>query len=327
MKETTILTFHGLCEGAGDPDILDWTLHLPVEVFHNVCRLLAENYRVISMAELVEARSKNLSLPDHSVVITFDDGFESNYKLGYPILKSLGLPATIYATTGFLDGDEMMWFQRMDLAFGRTFLDNITWKINNRQLSFSFDSREQRQKSLGKLMSELKLMPDADLLGEVDRLEAALNVTPPTLADLPVPMRPLSWDMAREMISSGLIEIGGHSHTHPILSRCDPVSMRAEIITCRDRIRDETGVQPASFAYPNGGPEDYTRETMLMVREAGFQSACTLINGRIDDHASLFQLQRYGCPESVWEAEATVSGAFETLKQWRQSCLKALSLI
>jgi hypothetical protein len=41
----------------------------------------------------------------------------------------------------------------------------------------------------------------------------------------------------------------------------------------------------------------------------------------------MFQLPRYGSPESVWEAEATVSGAFETLKDWRRSCLKAMSMI
>jgi hypothetical protein len=52
-----------------------------------------------------------------------------------------------------------------------------------------------------------------------------------------------------------------------------------------------------------------------------------MVNGRVGEHSSLFQLPRYGSPESVWEAEATVSGAFEILKEWRQSCLKAMSLI
>jgi peptidoglycan/xylan/chitin deacetylase (PgdA/CDA1 family) len=105
------------------------------------------------------------------------------------------------------------------------------------------------------------------------------------------------------------------------------MAMRAEISTCRDRILAETGDLPVSFAYPNGGADDYTRESLLLVREAGFKCACTTISGRVDQHASMFQLPRYGSPESVWEAEATVSGAFETLKDWRRSCLKAMSMI
>jgi len=326
-SETTILTFHGLCEGTGSPDILDWTLHLPVEVFGRVCALLAADYHVISLKDFIEAQSKSLSLPANSVVITFDDGYESNFKLAYPVLKQFNLPATIYVTTGFLDGADMLWFQRVDLALGRTQQETLEWKINGRKLRLHLGTREQRQQSLLRLMPELKDLPDPDLLDEVDRLERALGVNSPTLADLPAPMRPLTWDMAREMAASGLIEIGGHTHTHPILARCDSMTMRAEIVTCRDRIRAETGEMPVSFAYPNGGEDDYTRETMLLVREAGYQCACSTINGRVGASAPMFQLPRYGSPESVWEAEATVSGAFETLKEWRQSCLKAMSLI
>ncbi len=326
-KEATILTFHGLCGNAGDPGILDWSLHLPVAVFRSVCAMLAADYRVIPLAELVEARMHHKSLPDNSVIITFDDGYASNFELAYPILKEFDLPATIFVTTAFLDGEDIMWFQRVDLALGRTRKEQLDWKINDNKLRLKLGTREQRQESLVCLMAEMKELHDTDLLGEVDRLEQALDVATPPLTDLPAPMRPLTWDMACDMIYSGLIEVGGHTHTHPVLSSCDSLAMRAEITTCRDRIRAETGDLPISFAYPNGGADDYTRESMQTVREAGFKCACTTISGRVNHHASMFQLPRYGSPESVWEAEATVSGAFETLKAWRQSCLKAMSLI
>lgn len=325
--ETTILTFHGLSESVGDPDILDWTLHLPVEAFRNICALLAADYRVVSMADLIEARTRGTKLPDNAVVITFDDGYASNYELALPILKRFDLHATVFVTTGFLDGEDMLWFQRVDLALGHTRKELIDWKINGKKLRLYLGTRELRQQSLVRLIPELKELSDTDLLGEVDRLEEALDVATPTLRDLPKAMRPLTWDMACDMALSGHVDIGGHTHTHPILSRCDSMVMRAEISTCRDRIRAEIGELPASFAYPNGKAEDYTRETLLLVREAGFKAACTTINGRVDDDASMFQLPRYGSPESVWEAEATVSGAFETLKDWRQSCLKAMSMI
>ena len=162
---------------------------------------------------------------------------------------------------------------------------------------------------------------------EVRRLEAALEVSAPTFSDLPKAMRPMTWEMACEMSLSGHVDIGGHTHTHPILARCDIMAMRAEIATCRDRIHAELGELPFAFAYPNGGPDDFTRETLMLVREAGFKAACTTICGRVHDTVSMHQLPRYGSPESVLEAKATVSGAFETLKDWRQSCLKAMSMI
>lgn len=325
--ETTILTFHGLCKDAGDPDILDWSLHLPVDVFQSICALLSSDYHVISLADLVEARANQMPLPENSVVLTFDDGYASNFELAYPILRKYHLPATVFVTTGFLDGEDMLWFQRVDLALGRTQKEFIDWKINGHKIRLTFDSRETRQQALVRLMPELKELADTDLLNEIQRLEQDLEVATPAPDDMPAPMRPLTWNMLRAMSNSGLVDIGGHTHTHPILSRCDPLAMRAEIATCHQRIFAETGIRPASFSYPNGHAEDYNRETVKMVEEAGFSCACTMVNGRIGPGTSLLQLPRYGSPESVWEAEATVSGAFETLKHWRQSCLKAVSLI
>ncbi len=325
--EASILTFHGLSEGGGDPAILDWALHLPVEVFRSICNMLAKDYRVISMAELIEARSKGTTLPANSVVITFDDGYASNYELAYPILQEFDLHATLFVTTGFLDGDDMLWFQRVDLALGRTRKELLDWKINGKVLRLYLGTRELRQQSLARLMPELKELTDTELLTEVDNLEQALGVSEPGVTDLPKSLRPLTWEMAFDMAISGHVDIGGHTHTHPILSRCDSMTMRAEIATCRNRILAEIGELPLAFSYPNGGLDDYTRETLLLVREAGFKAACTTISGRVDDNASMFQLPRYGSPESVWEAEATVSGAFETLKDWRQNCVRAMSML
>jgi peptidoglycan/xylan/chitin deacetylase (PgdA/CDA1 family) len=325
--EATILTFHGLSENTHDRGVLDWSLHLPVEVFRRICSMLAKEYRVISLADLVEARSQGSGLPSNSVVITFDDGYASNYELAFPILREFGLHATIFVTTGFLDGVEMFWFQRADLALGRTKKELLDWKINGRKLRLYLGTYELRKQSLMKLLPELKELPDTDLLSEIDRLEAALEVSAPSFDDLPTAMRPMTWEMASEMSLSGHVDIGGHTHTHPILARCDVMAMRAEIATCRDRIHAEIGELPLAFAYPNGGTDDFTRETLMLVREAGFKAACTTVSGRVHDTVSMHQLPRYGSPESVWEAKATVSGAFETLKDWRQSCRKAMSMI
>lgn len=326
--EVTILAFHGLRERNDESAVLDWSLHLPVETFRNICTMLAEDYHVISLAEFTAARAQGRRLPDNAVVITFDDGYASTYDLAFPILREYALPATVFVTTGFLDGDDLLWFQRVDLAFSRTRLENAVWQINRRALHLQFSTREQRRLSYATLIPELKLLPDTLLMSEIDRLEEMLGMEAPKFVEtLPRPMRPMTWDMAREMSSGGLVDIGGHTHTHPILARCDTIAMRAEITTCRERIDAETGVLPEAFAYPNGGPQDFTRETMLLVREAGFKTACTMVSGRIDNHSSPFQLPRYGTPESVLEAEATVSGAFETLKGWKQSCLRAMSII
>ncbi len=42
-------------------------------------------------------------------------------------------------------------------------------------------------------------------------------------------------------------DCGGHSHTHPIMSRLDAAEAETEVRTCRDRIAAETQQAPTSF--------------------------------------------------------------------------------
>ena len=44
------------------------------------------------------------------VCLTFDDGYQDNYDIAYPLLKRLHVPFTVYVTTGFIDNQLPMWW-------------------------------------------------------------------------------------------------------------------------------------------------------------------------------------------------------------------------
>ena len=44
------------------------------------------------------------------ICVTFDDGYRDNYTLAYPLLKRLGIPFTVYVSTGFIDNKQEMWW-------------------------------------------------------------------------------------------------------------------------------------------------------------------------------------------------------------------------
>ena len=325
VHQARILAFHGFSDGQEDDEVLDAELHLPVNLFRSVCEFLASNYQVIPLRKLVDCLKVREKPPPNAVVLTFDDGYESNFRLAYPILKEFGLPGTIFATTGFLDGAEKLWFQRVDLALGHTKKQHVDWKFEHGKDRLPLVTREQRQAALARLLPEFKRLPDEDSLGEVDRLERSLGVQEPKAGDMPKPMRPMTWDQARKMSASSLIEFGGHTHTHPILARCNVAAMRGEIFTCRDRLNQELGKVPRSFCHTNGSRDDYTDETLNLLRDAGFDAAVTMEHGHVRANTPLMELPRYGSPESVWEAEATVSGAYETVKQWRETARRIVT--
>lgn len=64
--------------------------------------------------------------------------------------------------------------------------------------------------------------------------------------------KPMTWDMAAEMVRSGLITIGGHTFTHADLSRADVTGAAREIDECDRLIERRLGILPKHFAYPWG---------------------------------------------------------------------------
>jgi peptidoglycan/xylan/chitin deacetylase (PgdA/CDA1 family) len=66
---------------------------------------LAKHFRVLSVGEVAIRLSKGDTLPDRTVAITIDDGFQDAYTHAYPILRELGLPATMFLPIRYIDGN------------------------------------------------------------------------------------------------------------------------------------------------------------------------------------------------------------------------------
>jgi len=66
----------------------------------------------------------------------------------------------------------------------------------------------------------------------------------------PADGQPLSWAGAREMVDSGLVTIGSHTHSHALLDRLSPDEAAAELDRSKGLIEDNLGVAADHFAYP-----------------------------------------------------------------------------
>ncbi|UXH80662.1 polysaccharide deacetylase family protein [Roseateles amylovorans] len=79
--------------------------------------LARNNYRVLRLGQLSGYLEGREPLPPRSVVVTFDDGYESVYRYAFPVLRKLGLPATMFVYTDFIGaGDALSWSQLQEMA-------------------------------------------------------------------------------------------------------------------------------------------------------------------------------------------------------------------
>ena len=93
--KTTVLMYHALADERS-------AISLPPSVFQRQMRLLHEGgFRVISMSDLVSSLQSGEELPGKSVVLTFDDGFESVYTNAFPVLQRYGFPATVFLVADY----------------------------------------------------------------------------------------------------------------------------------------------------------------------------------------------------------------------------------
>ena len=61
--------------------------------------LRAAGYQSMSLAALRESLDLHTPLPERRVILTFDDGYEDNYRVVFPLLKRFGFTATFFVVT------------------------------------------------------------------------------------------------------------------------------------------------------------------------------------------------------------------------------------
>ncbi|MBK7060496.1 MAG: polysaccharide deacetylase family protein [Rubrivivax sp.] len=110
MQTVPILCYHRL--GAGRSKMIV----SPANFEAQMTWLVHAGYHVVRLPELSAFLAGEKPLPQRSVVITFDDGYESVYRHAFPVLKRLGLPATAFVYIDFVGGgDALSWPQMQEM--------------------------------------------------------------------------------------------------------------------------------------------------------------------------------------------------------------------
>jgi peptidoglycan/xylan/chitin deacetylase (PgdA/CDA1 family) len=108
------------------------------------------------------------------------------------------------------------------------------------------------------------------------------------------------------------IDFGGHTVTHPFVSRLDEEHAAWEIEECKRRIEDEIQHPVEHFAYPSGREIDFSQWNKELLKRAGYKAAVSTLWGANGPATDPMELRR-GQP---WETNPAVFAAKLDWYQW-----------
>jgi len=275
--ELKVLAYHRVLNIPDDQEFLfDHELvSASVDDFRWQMEHVRRHYTPISFKTLLDHLDDRRALPRQPILITFDDGFDDNYYHAFPILKSLGIPATIFISTSYIGQPRTFWFDWLCYLCNKAAIAGKSVSLAGNVYSLSNDWGK-RQKEIADIFAFVKRLPDNVLRPGLTMLEKELGIEYPESGF--TQSHPLSWEQVREMAAHG-IEFGSHTVTHPILANIDNAQLREELTVSRIKIEQEINCPVDILAYPVGYDFAFNNNVIETAREAGYRIGASYISG------------------------------------------------
>jgi peptidoglycan/xylan/chitin deacetylase (PgdA/CDA1 family) len=289
--------------------------HDPAAVRIALAYLRRQRYELLPLGEVFERLANGRGLR-RAVAFTMDDGYFDQASVAGPVFAEFDCPVTTFVTTGFLDGNLWMWWDRIEYAFERCKRTSIQLRIEERTVDLTWDGPEERDKVRARFTESCKQLPDARKRELISQLGVACDVEIP--AQPPAAYAPMSWEELRACEERGMT-FGPHTVTHPILARTDDDQSRRELSGSWDRLRQCARRPVPIYCYPNGGPADFGPREVETLRGLGFAGAVIGEAGYAEfapgeaSGSSRFRVRRFSFPDALPELVQYVCG-LEMLK-------------
>lgn len=284
-----VFLFHGVIEKQ-NAAVRNYTRkHLEKNYFAQVCASLAIKGRALSMDEVISYHETGEGYPPYSFAITFDDGFENNVSVAAPVLADLGIPTMFYITSGFLDDNAMSWIDRIEYCLEYTEAGRLQLPWHGEAQEFR--SAEDRIRILDDIRHHAKRDHSLDLHVLADDIYIQAGMVPVYESEHSLDQK-MTWEQARKLAESELFSIGGHTHTHPVMSFLSPEELSREIDLSLEKIKEHTGKIVEHFSYPEGMDYCFSSEVITALKERDITCCPTAMPGTNTKADDLFHLKR-----------------------------------
>ncbi|HMY43715.1 MAG TPA: polysaccharide deacetylase family protein [Chitinophagales bacterium] len=303
-KKRLIVMYHGVVKQ------LDFDLsvnHTNVVDFEEQIDYFSRNFKIVPLQEIFNSYDGEDS-QIKQIAITFDDGYENNYINAFPILRKYNAPATIFVVTKSLENPEyILWYDLFDIIkqkMGIEFFRNNSHLLPSEKSKLIDNAVEWNtfRKAMKKLNVEEKEMILQRSNPKVSELLAKANTEYKNLLNI---------NQMNEMIASGLIEIGSHTHQHPNLDEINIEVAKDEIIYSKKLLEQKLNYKIKSFAFPDGA---YNEQIKHICINAGYKNLLAVDYKMTSDLDDKYILQRF-CISNTTTTDSNIFQIFNAFKK------------
>jgi peptidoglycan/xylan/chitin deacetylase (PgdA/CDA1 family) len=271
-RALTVIMFHRvLARGDRRWAYCDPEYTIADDLFAACLAFFMANYHVVSLDDVI---APGVHLPDHPLLVTFDDGWADHEQVALPILANLGLPAVVFVAADSVDAPEPtpFWEIRLLHAFRRGAVDRAQLaQLWYATLPTATDGAPPRGGGDPPAFARLD-----DVRALIERLVALDPERVPAL------LAPLAGALAtpgdRHMLTADelanltrhRIAIGGHGARHRPLARVADAA--ADLARSQADLARRLGAPVPTMSFPHGS---YDRATVAAAHAAGFRTLFT----------------------------------------------------
>ena len=242
--------------------------------FEHILKIIQRLYHPVSYED-IENYYRNGKTLKHACHITFDDGHISFYETVFPLLKQYNIPASIFVSPKVITERTNFWFQEIsDYDF------NVLNKLVNKRLGITDDDSPVKAK--------LKSLQIKEIWEIIYAYQEQTQTPPKSCMNMNI-------QQIKEVHQSGLVHIGAHTLTHPILKNENDDSVQYEIGNSISELSKLLDMPIHSFAYPNGKPGfDFGEREMNILKQHDIRLAFTTEERTLRINDNLMSVPRSG---------------------------------
>lgn len=278
-RSIVVLTYHRIARPALESNpYYDPVVSASPEGFREQMLMLRRHFRVVGALDALEPADDGKP----AAIVTFDDGYRDNFDAALPILEELGIPATFFIPTGFLENPRLPWWDHVAGVLKKTRVPLIElkrWPGDESPVELDLGDNPSAEDRRAVIMGVIRLFLEREVRDEswfLSQLEEQAEVE----VDSECLGRELfmSWEHLKRLASLGHA-IGSHGHSHQALATLDEDDQRRDLALSRSILEMATGGEVRAVAYPYGWPGAFGDRTVELAGEVGYSLGFTALEG------------------------------------------------